>query len=37
MKLDPIALGVALMTSAMTGKAFGFFPALLGFGFVEVV
>jgi putative ABC transport system permease protein len=27
MKLDPIALTVAVMTSAMTGIAFGFFPA----------
>jgi putative ABC transport system permease protein len=27
MKLDPTALAVAIMTSAMTGIAFGFFPA----------
>jgi putative ABC transport system permease protein len=27
MKLDPVALTVAIMTSAMTGIAFGFFPA----------
>ncbi|MBX3209763.1 MAG: ABC transporter permease [Labilithrix sp.] len=27
MKLDPIALTVAILTSAMTGIAFGFFPA----------
>jgi putative ABC transport system permease protein len=27
MKLDPVALAVAIMTSAMTGIAFGFFPA----------
>ncbi|MDF2697654.1 MAG: Macrolide export ATP-binding/permease protein MacB [Labilithrix sp.] len=27
MKLDPLALTVAVMTSAMTGIAFGFFPA----------
>jgi putative ABC transport system permease protein len=27
MKLDPVALSVAIMTSAMTGIAFGFFPA----------
>ncbi len=27
MKLDPVALGVAVATSALTGIAFGFFPA----------
>ena len=27
MKLDPLALGVAVATSALTGIAFGFFPA----------
>ena len=27
MKLDPVALTVAVVTSAMTGIAFGFFPA----------
>ncbi|HVH46754.1 MAG TPA: FtsX-like permease family protein, partial [Labilithrix sp.] len=27
MKLDPLALTVAVMTSALTGVAFGFFPA----------
>jgi putative ABC transport system permease protein len=27
MKLDPVALGVAIATSAATGIAFGFFPA----------
>ncbi|AKV04735.1 Macrolide export ATP-binding/permease protein MacB [Labilithrix luteola] len=27
MKLDPVALGIAVATSALTGVAFGFFPA----------
>jgi len=27
MALDPVALGLALFTSAATGVAFGFFPA----------
>jgi putative ABC transport system permease protein len=27
MKLDPVALSVAVATSALTGIAFGFFPA----------
>jgi putative ABC transport system permease protein len=27
MKLDPTALGIAVMTSALTGITFGFFPA----------
>ncbi|MFO0742864.1 MAG: ABC transporter permease [Labilithrix sp.] len=37
MKLDPTALGVAIFTSAMTGIAFGFFPARRAAGLDPIV
>jgi putative ABC transport system permease protein len=37
MKLDPIALAVAVMTSAATGIAFGFFPARRAAGLDPIV
>jgi putative ABC transport system permease protein len=37
MKLDPVALGVAVATSALTGIAFGFFPAKRAAGLDPIV
>jgi putative ABC transport system permease protein len=37
MKLDPVALTVAVLTSAMTGIAFGFFPARRAAGLDPIV
>jgi putative ABC transport system permease protein len=37
MKLDPLALGVAVATSALTGIAFGFFPARRAAGLDPIV
>ncbi|MBL8999298.1 MAG: hypothetical protein JNL44_18690 [Gemmatimonadetes bacterium] len=37
MKLDPVALTVAVMTSAMTGIAFGFVPARRAAGLDPIV
>jgi putative ABC transport system permease protein len=37
MKLDPVALGVAVATSALTGIAFGFFPARRAAGLDPIV
>jgi putative ABC transport system permease protein len=37
MKLDPLALGIAVATSAMTGIAFGFFPARRAAGLDPIV
>jgi putative ABC transport system permease protein len=37
MKLDPVALGVSVATSAMTGIAFGFFPARRAAGLDPIV
>jgi putative ABC transport system permease protein len=37
MKLDPLALGIAIMTSALTGIAFGFFPARRAAGLDPIV
>jgi putative ABC transport system permease protein len=37
MKLDPTALSVAIMTSALTGIAFGFFPARRAAGLDPIV
>lgn len=37
MKLDPVALGVAVATSAATGIAFGFFPARRAAGLDPIV
>jgi putative ABC transport system permease protein len=37
MKLDPIALGIAVATSAATGIAFGFFPARRAAGLDPIV
>jgi len=37
MKLDPLALGIAVATSAATGIAFGFFPARRAAGLDPIV
>ena len=37
MKLDPLALGIAVATSALTGIAFGFFPARRAAGLDPIV
>jgi putative ABC transport system permease protein len=37
MKLDPVALTVAVLTSALTGVAFGFFPARRAAGLDPIV
>jgi putative ABC transport system permease protein len=37
MKLDPVALGIAVATSALTGIAFGFFPARRAAGLDPIV
>jgi putative ABC transport system permease protein len=37
LKLDPVALGIAVATSAMTGIAFGFFPARRAAGLDPIV